>query len=85
MRVGQRLYLALLPAVLGVLTVAALAYWGQYAHARRPEVVVVVAVIARSARSRSRGATRATSRNRIEQPRGRRAGAAVGRARAAGG
>jgi signal transduction histidine kinase len=39
------MYLALLPAVLGVLTVAALAYWGQYAHAA-PEWLIVVAVIA---------------------------------------
>lgn len=44
MRIGQRMYLALLPAVLGVFTVAGLAYWGQYAHAA-PEWLVVVAVI----------------------------------------
>lgn len=45
MRISQRMYLALLPAVLGVFTVAALAYWGQYAHAA-PEWLVAIAVIA---------------------------------------
>jgi signal transduction histidine kinase len=45
MRIGQRMYLALLPAVLGVFTVAALAYWGQYAHAV-PGWLVVMAGIA---------------------------------------
>lgn len=45
MRVGQRLYLAVLPAVLGVLLVAALAYWGRYQHTV-PEIIVVVAAIA---------------------------------------
>jgi signal transduction histidine kinase len=45
MRIGQRLYLAVLPAVLGMMLVGALAYWGQYAHTV-PEVVVVVAAIA---------------------------------------
>jgi signal transduction histidine kinase len=44
-RVGQRLMLAVLPAVVGVLSVAALAYWGQYAR-QAPEIVIVVAVIA---------------------------------------
>ncbi|MDB4874844.1 MAG: histidine kinase [Gemmatimonadetes bacterium] len=45
MRVGQRLFLAVLPAVLGVFTVAGLAYWGQYAHTA-PTWVVGVAVVA---------------------------------------
>jgi signal transduction histidine kinase len=44
MRVGQRLYLAVLPAVLGVVLVAALGYWGQY-HETVPGIVVVVAAI----------------------------------------
>jgi signal transduction histidine kinase len=44
-RVGQRLFLAVVPAVLGVVTVAGLAYWGQYAHAA-PVIVVVTAAIA---------------------------------------
>jgi signal transduction histidine kinase len=44
-RVGQRLFLAVIPAVLGVVTVAGLAYWGQYAHAA-PAIVVVTAAIA---------------------------------------
>ena len=45
MRIGQRLYLAVTPGILGLFAVAALAYWGQYAH-RAPEIVVVVAAIA---------------------------------------
>jgi len=45
MRVGRRLFVAVLPAVLGVLLVAALAYWGQYAHAA-PQIVVVTAAAA---------------------------------------
>jgi len=45
MRVSQRLFLAVLPAVLGVALVAALAYWGQYAHAA-PHLVVITAAVA---------------------------------------
>ena len=45
MRVGQRLFLAVVPAVLGVLLVGALAYWGQYAH-RVPSLVLGVAIVA---------------------------------------
>lgn len=45
MKTSQRLFLAVIPAVLGVLTVAALAYWGQYAHTA-PEIVVVIAAVA---------------------------------------
>jgi signal transduction histidine kinase len=37
--------LAVLPAVIGVFSVAALAYWGQYAH-QAPEIVIVVAAVA---------------------------------------
>ena len=44
MRIGQRMYLALLPALFGILTVAALAYWGQYAHKAPVWLVLVVAV-----------------------------------------
>jgi signal transduction histidine kinase len=44
-RTSQRLFLAVIPAVIGVLTVAALAYWGQFAHAA-PEIVIVIAAIA---------------------------------------
>jgi signal transduction histidine kinase len=45
MKVSHRLYLASLPAVLGVLTVAGLAYWGQYAHTI-PELLLVIAAVA---------------------------------------
>lgn len=45
MKVGQRLFVAVLPAVLGCVLVAALAYWGQYAH-RVPATVLVVAGVA---------------------------------------
>ena len=45
MRIGQRLYFAVVPAVLGLFLVAALAYWGQYAY-RVPLAVVVIAAIA---------------------------------------
>jgi signal transduction histidine kinase len=45
MRVGQRLFLAVMPAVLGVFTVAGLAYWGRYAHTA-PRWLVVIAVVA---------------------------------------
>lgn len=46
MRVGQRLFLAVIPAILGVFTVAALAYWGQYAHTVPGWIVVIAAVAA---------------------------------------
>lgn len=45
MRVGQRLFLAVLPAVLGLLLVAALAYWGQYAR-QAPNSLIALALIA---------------------------------------
>lgn len=44
MRVSQRLYLAVAPAIIGVFTVAGLAYWGAF-HRAAPEWVVVVAAI----------------------------------------
>ena len=44
MRIAQRMYLALLPALLGVVTVGALAYWGQYEHEAPVWFVVVVAI-----------------------------------------
>jgi signal transduction histidine kinase len=43
--VSQRLYLAVMPAILGVFAVAALAYWGQYDR-QAPHVLVIVGVIA---------------------------------------
>lgn len=45
MRVGQRLFLAILPAIVGLLTVTALMYFGEYAR-QAPEWLVLVAVIA---------------------------------------
>ncbi len=45
MRVGQRLLLAVVPAILGLFTVAGLAYWGHLYRAA-PEWVVVTAAIA---------------------------------------
>lgn len=45
MKVGQRLFLAVAPAVLGLLLVAALAYWGRYARTA-PELVIVLAAAA---------------------------------------
>lgn len=39
MRISQRLYLTVTPAILGVLLMAALVYWGQYAHTA-PTVVL---------------------------------------------
>jgi signal transduction histidine kinase len=43
--VSQRLYLAVVPAILGVFTVAGLAYWGRYDR-QAPHVLVIVGVIA---------------------------------------
>ena len=45
MRIAHRMYLAMIPAILGVFVVGALAYWGQYAH-RVPYLVVIVAACA---------------------------------------
>jgi signal transduction histidine kinase len=47
MRVGQRLFLAVIPAVLGIFAVAALYYWGQFARVV-PEWVVAIAIVAAS-------------------------------------
>jgi signal transduction histidine kinase len=43
--VGQRLFLAVVPAILGVFAVAGLAYWGQYDR-QAPHVLVAVGVVA---------------------------------------
>jgi signal transduction histidine kinase len=45
MRVGQRLFLAVLPAIVGLLSVAALAYFGEYAR-QAPEWLVALAIVA---------------------------------------
>jgi signal transduction histidine kinase len=45
MKVGQRLFLAVVPAVLGLFLVAALAYWGRYARSA-PELVIILAAVA---------------------------------------
>jgi len=39
MKISHRLFLGVIPSVIGLFTVAGLAYWGQYAHAA-PELVV---------------------------------------------
>jgi signal transduction histidine kinase len=43
--VGQRLFLSVVPAILGVFAVAGLAYWGQYDR-QAPHVLVAVGVVA---------------------------------------
>lgn len=45
MRVGQRLFLAVLPAIIGLLTVVALVYFGEYSR-EAPEWLVLLAVVA---------------------------------------
>lgn len=45
MRVGQRLFLAVLPAIVGLFTVVALVYFGEYSR-EAPEWLVLLAVIA---------------------------------------
>lgn len=45
MKVGQRLFLSVLPAVLGLFLVAALAYWGRYERTA-PELVILLAALA---------------------------------------
>ncbi len=45
MKISYRLYIAIAPAVIGMFTVASLAYWGQYAH-QVPEIVLVLALVA---------------------------------------
>jgi signal transduction histidine kinase len=44
-KVGQRLFLAVVPAVFGLFLVAALAYWGRYARSA-PELVIYLAAVA---------------------------------------
>ena len=45
MKIGQRLLLAVVPGIIGIFTVAALAYWGQYSR-QAPEALVAVAAAA---------------------------------------
>lgn len=45
MKVSQRLFLGVIPSIVGLLTVGGLAYWGQYAHTA-PSLVVVAAAAA---------------------------------------
>lgn len=45
MKVGQRLFLSVVPAVLGLFLVAALMYWGRYARTA-PQLVIVLAAVA---------------------------------------
>ena len=45
MKVSQRLFLGVIPSIVGLLTVGGLAYWGQYAHTA-PSLVVVAAALA---------------------------------------
>lgn len=44
MRIARRMYLTVVPALVGVAVVGALAYWGQYEH-RVPPIIVVIAAI----------------------------------------
>lgn len=46
MKVAYRLYAAVIPSILGVLLVAALSYWGQYAHTAPVAVIVLAGVAA---------------------------------------
>jgi len=45
MKVGDRLFIAVLPAVFGLILVAALGYWGRYERSV-PAIVVIVAAVA---------------------------------------
>jgi signal transduction histidine kinase len=45
MKVGQRLFLAVIPAVFGLFLVAALAYWGRYARSA-PALLIILAAVA---------------------------------------
>jgi signal transduction histidine kinase len=44
-KISHRLYIAIAPAVIGVLAVAGLTYWGRYAR-QVPELVVTLAIVA---------------------------------------
>ena len=44
-KISHRLYLTAAPSLLGMFLVAALAYWGQYAH-RVPQLLVVIVAVA---------------------------------------
>jgi K+-sensing histidine kinase KdpD len=45
MKISQRLFLGVIPSLVGLFTVAGLAYWGEYAHSA-PELVVAAAAVA---------------------------------------
>jgi len=45
MKVGQRLFLSVVPAVLGLFLVAALMYWGRYERTA-PQLVIILAAVA---------------------------------------
>ena len=45
MKISHRLFLGVIPSVVGLFTVAGLAYWGQYAHTA-PQLVVWAAAAA---------------------------------------
>jgi signal transduction histidine kinase len=45
MKISQRLYLTVTPAILGVFLIVALAYWGEYAR-RAPSMVLLVGALA---------------------------------------
>lgn len=71
MRVGQRLFLAVLPAIVGLLSVAALAYFGEYAR-QAPEWLVALAVVASVASAAIAWHNTHYVAQRIEQLAGRR-------------
>jgi signal transduction histidine kinase len=70
-RISQRLFLAVVPAIIGVFTVAGLAYWGHYHRAAPEWVVVAAAVSALGSLALARQNTRYVAR-RIERLAGTR-------------
>lgn len=72
MRVSTRLYIAVIPAVLGMLTVAGLSYWGRYARVAPPYVIVLAAAAATASLVAAWHNTRYVAR-RLEQLASRRA------------
>jgi signal transduction histidine kinase len=62
MRVGQRLFLAVVPAILGLFTVAALAYWGQRYRSAPVWVVIAAAAAAAASLALAWGNTRYVAR-----------------------